>query len=183
MAVAALVLALVQGQRGLYTNGPLLVDLWRRGVYVHGHALLMPLARLVAVLGLAGTPAQADVAIRIVSATGGALLTGLVAWHAVRRAGLQIGLALALVVMLAPVVRFYSTAVETRALAAGCTALAVVCALRATRRRGTALALTAGGAALACSAHTGLVSAMPGLVVLHLAAEARAGRPANLRAA
>ena len=73
VGIAALALYLSQPHRGLFENGPELMEMWRRGIVIHGHALLLPLARMAAALGLAGSPAVPDRAVSLVSGVGAAL--------------------------------------------------------------------------------------------------------------
>ncbi|HZL98674.1 MAG TPA: hypothetical protein VFD43_00350, partial [Planctomycetota bacterium] len=153
LVLGLLLLYLSQRHRGLFENGPELVELWRKGIVVHAHALLLPLARLAAALGLAGAP---DRAISLVSCLGAGLLVAVVVGRASAWTGRREALAAGLILGLAPVLRFYAGAVETRALGCGCAAVAGALASRAAPTRRGALLGTAAGYALACAAHVAL---------------------------
>jgi hypothetical protein len=176
LALAALALYRSQPHRGLFENGPELMELWRRGIVVHGHALLLPLARLAAALGLAGSPAVPDRAVSLVSGVGAALAVFVVTGRAASWSGLRAALAAGALLGLAPALRFYAGAVETRALGCGCAAVAGALAAWAAPTRARALAAVTAGYALACAAHASLVVLGPPLLLLHADAELRAGR-------
>jgi hypothetical protein len=177
LALACFALYLSQRHDGLFENGPELMEMWRKGIVVHTHALILPLARLAADLGLAGWPAVPDRAVSLVSALGAALAVGVVAARAARWTGTREALLAGAILGLAPALRFYAGAVETRALGCGCAALAGALAGHAARTRGRALLGLALGYALACAAHVSLVVLAPALLLLHADAELRAGRP------
>ena len=142
--------------------------MWRRGIVIHGHALLLPLARLTAALGLTGSPAVPDRAVSLVSSVGAALAVCVVTARASRWSGARAALAAGVLLALAPVLRFYAGAVETRALGCGCAAVAGALAGWVAPTRARALAAAVGGYALACAAHA-------------LAGRARPGAPAAAR--
>lgn len=180
LALALLVLYLAQPHRGLFENGPELMELWRKGILVHAHALILPLARLAAWLGLAGSPAVPDRAVSLVSSIGAALAVGVVVACAARWTGTREAWLAGAILGLAPVLRFYAGAVETRALGCGCAALGGALAARAATTRARALLGLTLGYALACAAHLSLVVLGPALLLLHADAELRAGRSVTL---
>jgi len=176
VGIAALALYLSQPHRGLFENGPELMEMWRRGIVIHGHALLLPLARMAAALGLAGSPAVPDRAVSLVSGVGAALAVFVVTARAASWSGLRAALAAGALLALAPVLRFYAGAVETRALGCGFASVAGALAAWAAPTRARALAAVTAGYALACAAHASLVVLGPPLLLLHADAELRAGR-------
>ena len=180
LAVGGFALYVSQRHNGLFENGPELMELWRKGIVVHAHALILPLARLAAALGLAGSPAVPDHAVSLISAVGAALAVGVVVACAARWTGPREALLAGAILGLAPVLRFYAGAVETRALGCGCAALAGALAACAATTRARGLLWLTLGYALACAAHVSLVVLGPSLLLLHADAELRAGRPVTL---
>ena len=181
LALALLALYLSQRHTGLFENGPELMELWRRGIVVHGHALLLPLARAAAALGLAGSPALPDRAVSLVSCLGAALAVLVVTARAASWSGLRAALCAGALLGLSPTLRFYAGAVETRALGCGAAAVAGALAAWAAPTRARALAAAVAGYALACAAHASLVVLGLPLLLLHADAEQRAGRPPTVR--
>jgi hypothetical protein len=182
MAVASIGAAR-DAHSGLYGDGPLFVELWRQGIWVQAHFLLLPLA-IALRAGLAWLHLfDRAQAIRGISFTSTVLGAGCTQLAAARVAGPLAALLATLVLLAAPACRFYSGAVEVHALALACAAIATAWILRPASTRARARAVLAAGAVLCAASHVTLFAAALPLWLLHLDAERRAGRATGLRAA
>lgn len=181
MGLLAGLLAVRDAHRGLYGDGPLFVALWREGVWVQAHFLLLPLAIAArSVLAPLWALDRAG-AIRAISVSSTALGAGFTQVAAAGVAGPLAALAATLALLLAPASRFYAGAVEVHALAFGLSALAAVLVLAPRRTRARARSALAAACALCAAAHLTLFAAALPLLLLHLDAERRAARAVSGR--